>query len=841
MYRKFRQQLENKEEEGDNEIVTSCWNEIEQQCEAYKPSAIKQGQQSSGWKVIRVFVSSTFTDFFNEREILVKKVFPELREWCSTRHIHLIECDLRWGVPREATTQDVISTCFEELNRCHKETDGQPFFLGLLGKRYGWIPGKEDLSDEIKQKFQWVNNTSITFMEILHGAYRCKSPNAVFFLRSDDIVKSLPEPSLKRFVDKEPINQHHILELKNKIKSRFPDQFYEYNCKVDGTTDVTGKEKVKLSELDQFSEKVTEFFKTAITNMYGDKNSGKFDEEDMERENQRLYIENKSELVVGQDQLLETLKSYLQGEPLKDVTVSKKSKAFVRDPEFWGEPLDEDNMILCLKGHPGFGKSTLLSKVVGDSIKEGYDIFYHFVGCSASSKNTEFMYTRLLRALEERIHGEKDKENKPKENSLKDLMTRMKELLPKLREQQTKLIIILDAVNELPDSDTYNHLSWLPPRLPGNIKCIISSADDNPPTIARLTEHTCYICDVGPITKEAAELIVTHSLNKFNKKLDSDQLSLIVSRPCANNPLWLKILSEELRIFGDFRTLDMKIDQISDSVESLLTEIIGRLMSEDNTGLVKKALYLLVCSIGGIKTQDLCNMLGDINNKEPVAPLYWSQTRRVLKPYIKEIGIEANISFYHMEIYKSVSQVLLGKQNSRTEWYKILAMYYTKWCPDERSRSLYAPTYCMNANLKSELVDFFTNDTAARHVPTWKRSQCFQNIRCKSLADSIIPQCTPVVLCQTCSNKSTDQIFRTRNQDCCVVCKGRLIFSKIPANLCSFHSFGSNVMLAKCLYCDMRVPKENGQVKTHMGTIGKLCTHCGFGNYGKSCAMVLTK
>ena len=65
-----------------------------------------------------------------------------------------------------------------------------------------------------------------------------------------------------------------------------------------------------------------------------------------------------------------------------------------------------------------------------------------------------------------------------------------------------------------------------------------------------------------------------------------------------------------------------------------------------------KALYLLVCSIGGIKTEDLCNMLGDINNKEPVAPLYWSQTRRVLKPYIKEIGIEANISFYHMEIYK---------------------------------------------------------------------------------------------------------------------------------------------------------------------------------------------
>jgi len=31
------------------------------------------------WNEVRVFVSSTFTDFFAEREILVKHVFPRLR------------------------------------------------------------------------------------------------------------------------------------------------------------------------------------------------------------------------------------------------------------------------------------------------------------------------------------------------------------------------------------------------------------------------------------------------------------------------------------------------------------------------------------------------------------------------------------------------------------------------------------------------------------------------------------------------------------------------------------------------------------------------------------------
>ena len=67
------------------------------------------------------------------------------------------------------------------------------------------------------------------------------------------------------------------------------------------------------------------------------------------------------------------------------------------------------------------------------------------------------------------------------------------------------------------DSDTYPHMSWLPPQFPGNIKCIVSSADDSPTTISRLTEHPCYVCEVGPITRETAELIIDHSLQKFNK------------------------------------------------------------------------------------------------------------------------------------------------------------------------------------------------------------------------------------------------------------------------------------------------------------------------------------
>ena len=55
--------------------VEECWEEVDRQCINYSKPRTARGQgDGPGWKTVRVFVSSTFTDFFCEREILVKKV-----------------------------------------------------------------------------------------------------------------------------------------------------------------------------------------------------------------------------------------------------------------------------------------------------------------------------------------------------------------------------------------------------------------------------------------------------------------------------------------------------------------------------------------------------------------------------------------------------------------------------------------------------------------------------------------------------------------------------------------------------------------------------------------------
>ncbi len=93
------------------------------------------GQADGRERVIRVFISSTFRDMMRERDLLVKEVFPELRRKCAKRFVTFTEVDLRWGITEaQANEGQVLPLCLAGIGR------SRPYFIGLLGERYGWIP-----------------------------------------------------------------------------------------------------------------------------------------------------------------------------------------------------------------------------------------------------------------------------------------------------------------------------------------------------------------------------------------------------------------------------------------------------------------------------------------------------------------------------------------------------------------------------------------------------------------------------------------------------------------------------------------------------------------------------
>ena len=91
-------------------------------------------------RTFRLFLSSTFTDFQEERKALQKEVFPELERYCAENGARFQSVDLRWGISEEAQQEHAtMRICLEEIRRCQKLSP-RPNFAVLLGDRYGWEP-----------------------------------------------------------------------------------------------------------------------------------------------------------------------------------------------------------------------------------------------------------------------------------------------------------------------------------------------------------------------------------------------------------------------------------------------------------------------------------------------------------------------------------------------------------------------------------------------------------------------------------------------------------------------------------------------------------------------------
>ena len=91
-------------------------------------------------RTFRLFISSTFSDFVLEREELQATVFPRLEEYCIRRGAKFLAVDLRWGITEAAQVEhDTLRICLDEIRRS-QELSPRPNFAVLLGNRYGWEP-----------------------------------------------------------------------------------------------------------------------------------------------------------------------------------------------------------------------------------------------------------------------------------------------------------------------------------------------------------------------------------------------------------------------------------------------------------------------------------------------------------------------------------------------------------------------------------------------------------------------------------------------------------------------------------------------------------------------------
>lgn len=323
-----------------------------------------------GWKTLRLFVSSTFADMHAEREHLMKVVFPTLKKFCEKRKLHLVECDLRWGVPKETSSGQTLQICLGAIDKCIDDND-QPFFLNLLGERYGWIPSEAQIPSDLAEKYHWIKGFSVTAMEIVYGAIRRSNPNALFMIRDSSSLKGLPSEFLSSFVDSDSISKRKLSVLKEQLKQLFPDQTFTYQSLFQMVDRMT--QKATFQHLEIFGNKVLEFFKTQIDKKYP-LSEGPTDWVVLEQQNHSFFMDTLRTFPVPNSKWLEPIQSYFN------------------DPTY---------VPLLVSGSAGSGKSTLLAHVAQQYLQdESCNVFYHAVGASPSSWQTSSLIERLSKFLE---------------------------------------------------------------------------------------------------------------------------------------------------------------------------------------------------------------------------------------------------------------------------------------------------------------------------------------------------------------------------------------------------------------------------------------------------------
>lgn len=518
-------------------------------------------------QTVRVFISSTFRDMHAERDYLVKVAFPELRERMAKRNLYLVDVDLRWGVTEEEAEQGkVLEICLDEIERC------QPFFIGILGERYGFIPTK--MPEDTEFTHPWLaeyKGNSLTALEIIHGVLRNPdlAQRSFFYFRDPEFISQVPESKRADFTTENPEAALKLTVLKEKIRASGRPIFDGYPCRWD-------ENQAHLADLDAFGQRVLEDLWSAINTAYPEE-AVEADPINIERQMHEAFAEERSHLHVGRSEQAQRLTEYVQGTDRRPVVIT---------------------------GESGCGKSAFLASWYRKYTAENPDDFVlaYFIGASPDSANNMRLLRNMCQELKRQFAL---KEELPKDD--KELSETLAVLLASASHGKSRIIVILDALDQLLPLEAAHGLGWLLDYMPEKTRLVVSTLEGDCLDVLRRREAE----EIGlpPLTEPEQRKIIQVLLGEWRRKLDEQQMKALLTHPGVKNALYLRVTLEELRLFGKFEQLTHRIKTLADDISGLFDQILARLEEDHGRELVSEAFSLLGCSRYGLRETELLELM----------------------------------------------------------------------------------------------------------------------------------------------------------------------------------------------------------------------------------------
>lgn len=508
-----------------------------------------------------------------EREELIKQVFPGLRRYGRQRGVDLVEVDLRWGITEaQANRGEVLALCIQEIDKC------RPYFIGILGERYGTVP--EGLVDE-----PWaLPGASITHMEVNWAAFRpgVNTDRTFFFFKRQ---AAGPEPQRA---------------LKSEIRA-------------------AGLSVEEYDDPDDLGQRVERALKKAI-------------DSDFPEAKTPTWLDLEREAMVSFQ--------------------TSRSQVYVPRPE-WLARLDGPGSVV-VTGPSGSGKSSLLANWAAGSTTRVFD---HFFGASPEGTSADRVIHRLLAEVGDEVPP--------------DPADHRAAVFPSLA-AAAPLTLVLDAVEHVDD------ISWLPDPLPEGVRIIASGRPG--PALDSLLRRGYPSLHLTGLTPEDRQEIVTRALARHGKTLSEPRLSRIAHADQTANPLFLRTLTDELRLLGDHEALDHAIDRMLEAPDAmtLFDRVLERLESDyeqEYLGLVGATLSAIAAARRGLSEPEIIGFLA-------VAPIHWAPLSSALEgALMNRAGV---LTFFHEELRAAVRARYTPTDKLLKEQREALIRYFLEQTIDDR-------------------------------------------------------------------------------------------------------------------------------------------------------------
>lgn len=672
-------------------------------------------------KIIRVFISSTFSDFVEEREALREIVFPKLKAFCERNRATFQAVDLRWGISEDAALEHkTIDICLEEIERC-KKLSPKPNFIVMLGDRYGWQPLPPLIAQDeferivyvLKNQFTGTGEDQEGVLESLLTWYKLDKnsvpPVYVLLNRSqvdqkswavieDKLLKTLRKAVAQIGLSSEAKEKYFLSAtgceiIKGALNGDgasedsqvfgFFREIDEIEAYVD--TDLEKRNwlqdlKKRLKEtlgpnifeyrlritkrgnveqyLSAFCNDVEVSLTRAIEKRLLEINS-ELSEQAVEKYQQAKFLQERIAAFVGREDIIADILGYAR---------YPSAKAFV------------------LFGRRGIGKTSIAAKIVdtlSHNLSEQSTIIYRFVGATPQSSSVFSM----LKGLCEEIHECYNKTS-PQVLVYSDTIQFWQESL-KLANESRPLIIVIDALDQLKSGEEDDELAWLNCSLPKYVSIILITREGESVGRVKNKLQEPIIREILPLEKVNAIKALEQWLSEKGRTLNQEQFEEIVKKYMENGLLlYLKFAFEQVRKWRSFES-----KHLTSGINGIIGDYLSFLSEDINHGqtMVAKTLGYLATSKNGLSESEMIEILSldhsvmnEYFRRTPNSPeveslpfIVWSRLYFDIVPYLKEAYIDNNnlMQFYHMQVDEAVRDIYL-RENETINLHKNLAGYF---------------------------------------------------------------------------------------------------------------------------------------------------------------------